>query len=198
MKSSLVRSAFMAIAAIVVSATAQAQTYRCSSGGSAYLSDRPCGAAPATGRIGSYGPQVTSPSYTLQAARPSMVEAHVKYLGTECASISEGIRTAGIRGVNGHVVQDLHQEYRQKCALEDQDARRKVQADLSREQGQRQAQRDAASNSRAEAQQQADRCAGMRDVIGLKRAREASLNEKEVAALRALESTFNAECLARR
>jgi hypothetical protein len=197
MKNSLVRSALLATVATALFGTAQAQTYRCSSGGSAYLSDKPCGTAPATGRMGSYGPQQVAPGYTPQPARPGNVEAHVKYLGTECASISEGIRTAGVRGVRGQVVQDLHQEYRQKCAFEDQDARRKVQADLSQEQGQRQAQRDAANNSRAQAQQQADRCAGMRDVISLKRARETSLNEKEVAALRELESTFNGQCLTR-
>jgi len=185
--------------AVLWAAAAQAQAYRCSSGGSTYISDKPCGTGQATGRVGSFGPTAAppSPSYTQQYTRPSSVEPHVKYLGAECASISEGMRTAGVRGVRGNVVYELQHEYQQKCSLEDQEARRKVQQESARDMNQKQAQRDAVVTARAQTQQTAERCAGMRDVIGLKRNRESTLNEKEVAALRALEVTFNEQCLAR-
>jgi hypothetical protein len=185
--------------AVLWAAAAQAQTYRCSSGGSVYMSDKPCGSGQATGRVGSFGPTAAppSPNYSQQYSRPSGVEPHVKYLGAECASISEGMRTAGVRGVRGNVVYDLQREYHQKCALEDQDARRKVQQESAQDMRQKQAQRDAVVTARAQTQQNAERCAGMRDVISLKRSRESTLNEKEVAALRALEVTFNEQCLAR-
>jgi hypothetical protein len=185
--------------AVLWAAAAQAQTYRCSSGGSVYLSDKPCGTGQVTGRVGSFGPTAAppSPSYAPSYSRPSGVEAHVKYLGAECASISEGMRTAGVRGVRGTVVSELQREYQRKCALEDQDARRKVQQEAAQDMHQKQAQREAVVSARAQTQQSAERCAGMRDVITLKRHRESTLNDKEVAALRALEVTFNGQCLAR-
>jgi hypothetical protein len=193
------RKVFLVGLAILWATAAQAQTYRCSAGGSTYLSDKPCGTGQATGRVGSFGPTAPalSSSYSQSYSRPSGVEPHVKYLGAECASISEGMRTAVVRGVRGNVVNDLQKEYQQKCALEDQDARRKAQQESAQDMRQKQAQRDAVVTARAQTQQSAERCAGMRDVIGLKRKRESTLNEKEVAALRALEVTFNEQCLAR-
>jgi hypothetical protein len=64
-------------------------------------------------------------------------------------------------------------------------------------QRQKLAQRDSAANERAQAQQRTDQCAGMRDVIALKRSRERQLNDTEVVALRSLESTYNTRCLSR-
>jgi hypothetical protein len=97
--------------------------------------------------------------------------------------------------VRGDVIQGLHEEYRQKCALEEQDARARVQQDIK---GQRQvqiAQRDSSLADKQQAKERADRCNGMRDVISLKRKREAELNAKEVEALRSLEKTYNEVCV---
>jgi hypothetical protein len=70
-----------------------------------------------------------------------------------------------------------------------------VQQDIK---GQRQvevAQRDSSLADKQQAKERADRCNGMRDVISLKRKREAELNAKEVEALRSLEKTYNEVCV---
>ena len=121
----------------------------------------------------------------------------MKYLSPDCASISEAIRTAPARGVRGDVVSGLHEEYRQKCAFEDQDARKQWQQEESQSRQVQLAQRESAQSARTQAAQAQDQCNGMRDVIALKRKREASLNDKEVEALRSLESTYNQRCVAR-
>ena len=193
------RTPVVALALLLAGAGAHAQSYRCSNGSSIYYSDRPCSSAPA-GKLGAFGgnPRQAPPAtYSPQLPRAGKAQGHVKYLSPACADISEAIRTAPARGVRGDVVSGLHEEYREKCALEDQDARRQQRQDEQKQQSEKVAQRDSIANERAQAQQRADQCAGMRDVIALKRSRERQLNETEVAALRSLEGTYNARCLSR-
>ena len=173
---------------------ASAQTYRCVAGSSTYYSDKPCSKP----TIGTYGPaRSPATSHSTALPRVARAEEHVKYLGAECSSISEAIRTAPARGVRGDVVRDLRDEYRRKCDIEDQEARKRQRKDRELEQDEKAAQRDAVARDRMQAARQGDRCNNMRDVISLKRKREASLNEKEVEALRGLERTFNETCLSR-
>jgi hypothetical protein len=194
------RFPLLALVMLLAGAGAQAQSYRCSNGSSTYYSDRPCSSAPA-GKLGAFGgnPRQSAPpaAYSPQLPRAGKAQGHVKYLSPACADISEAIRTAPARGVRGDVVSGLHEEYREKCALEDQDARRQLRQDEQKLQSEKVAQRDSIANERAQAQQRADQCAGMRDVIALKRSREKQLNETEVAALRSLEGTYNSRCLSR-
>lgn len=188
----------VAVAACLAATLAQAQAHRCSNGAAVYYSDRPCSGPPPT-RLNAYGGSraTAQPPYAPQLPRAGKVQDHVKYLSPACADISEAIRTAPARGVRGDVVSQLHEEYRDKCSIEDQDARRQQHQDDQQAQRQKLAQRDNAANERQQAQQRADQCNGMREVIALKRSRESRLNETEVAALRSLESTFNARCIAR-
>ncbi|HPG78238.1 MAG TPA: hypothetical protein PK756_06190 [Piscinibacter sp.] len=193
------RSPLLALAMLLAVAGVQAQSYRCSNGSSIYYSDRPCGQAPA-GKLGAFGGNsrsAPSAAYAPQLPRAGKAQGHVKYLSPACADISEAIRTAPARGVRGDVVTGLHEEYREKCSLEDQDARRQLRQDEQMQQSEKVAQRDSIANERAQAQQRADQCAGMRDVIALKRSREKQLNETEVAALRSLEGNYNSRCLSR-
>lgn len=180
---------------LVASLQAHGQVYRCNSGGATYLSDKPCALVPRT-QIGVYGPthQTYTPSPRSLPDAPR-VQDHVKYLGSACASTSEAIRTGPTRGVRSDVVRGLQEEYAQKCSVEDQDARRQVQQDKSRELQGKLAARDSALQERQQVKVRLDHCDGMRDVIGLKRKREASLNVQEVEALRELERAYNARCL---
>jgi hypothetical protein len=175
---------------------AQAQVYRCSSGGSTYLSDRPCAVVPRT-QLGAYGPSNPGTYVPYSAPLPDAprVQDHVKYLGSACASISEAIRTGPTRGVRSDVIRGLQEEYSQKCSVEDQDARRQAQQDKSRELQGKLAERDNALRERQQVKARLDHCDGMRDVIGLKRKREAELNPAEVEALRNLEKAYNARCI---
>lgn len=180
-------------------AGAQAQSYRCSNGSTIYYSDRPCAGPPPT-KLGSYGgspSRAPASSYTPALPRAGKPQEHTKYLSAECADIAEGIRTAPARGVRDDVVAGLHEEYRQKCRLQDEEARRQLQQDAGERDSQLRAQRESVALKRDEAQRQAQQCNGMRDVIALKRSREKSLNETEIAALRSLEASYNTRCLGR-
>ena len=177
-----------------VSVTAAAQSHRCSSGGQTYFSDRPCNGET---KLQAYGPARTSAQSTPTLRDPPRAQEHVKYLGSGCASISEAIRTGPSRGVRGDVIQGLHEEYRQKCSMEEQDARAQVQRDNGLQRQTQVAQREGSLSERQQAKERADRCNGMRDVISLKRKREGELNAKEVDALRTLEKTYNEVCITR-
>jgi len=181
---------------LAASCSAHAQAYRCISGGTAYFSDRPC--ARAKPQISVYGPArtATATQYTPQLPGAPKAQEHVKYLGSACASTSEAIRTGPTRGVRGDVIRALHDEYSQKCSLEDQDARRQLQEEKSQQQQVTMAQRQGVRDERQQAKKRADQCTGMRDVVVLKRKRESELNAKEVGALRELEKAYNERCIA--
>lgn len=179
------------------SVAAMAQSYRCSSDGRTYYSDRPCNNG--STRLQVYGSPSPAPQYNSgQSLRdPPRAQDHIKYLSSACASISEAIRTGPSRGVRGDVIQGLHEEYRQKCAMEDQEARSRVGQDLRQRQQALSDQRDVSLQDQRQAKARMERCAGMRDVIALKRKRESELNDKEVEALRSLEHTYNDICIAK-
>ena len=175
---------------------AHAQVYRCSSGGSTYLSDRPCPVLPKT-QLGGYGPLTSGTYVPYSAPLPDAPRAqdYVKYLGAACASISEAIRTGPTRGVRGDVIRGLQEEYSQKCSVEDQDARRHAQQDKAQDLQGKLAERDNGVRERQQVKARLDYCNGMKDVIGLKRKRESSLNPTEVEALRNLEKAYNIRCI---
>ena len=181
---------------LLAAASAHGQGYRCGSGRAAHYSDRPCGTSSTDTVLGAYGPSRAAPSYTQQLPGAPRMQEHVKYLGSGCASISEAIRTAPARGVRSDVISGLQEEYHQKCSIEDQDARNQLRQEKSLQVQAGLAQRDGAINERKQAKVKSEQCAGMRDVIALKRKREKELNEKEVAALRDLERAYNDRCLA--
>ena len=172
-----------------------AQAYRCGgSGGSPYYSDRPCSGAPT--QIRSYGPMPVG-RYVHGGSSSSLPKApeHLQYLGSECASINDAIRTAPIRGIGHGVISELHDEYNRKCAEDDQRARSLLAQEQSRQSQARTQVQDQATRQLAQARAQSQQCESMRDVITLKRRREAALNPTEVAALRSLEAAFNQRCL---
>jgi hypothetical protein len=148
-------------------------------------------------QLGAYGPTApqTYTPYSAPVPDAPRVQDHVKYLGSACASISEAIRTGPTRGVRSDVLRGLQEEYAQKCSVEDQDARRQAQQDKSREFQAKVAERDGVARERQQVKARLEYCDGMRDVIGLKRKREPSLNAQEVEALRDLEKAYNSRCL---
>jgi hypothetical protein len=187
----------LAAASLLTAASAYGQAYRCDSGGTAYLSARPCAAA-AKSEIRSYGParSAAGTRYSAPVSGVPKAEEHLKYLGSGCASISEAIRTGPARGVRGDVIGALNAEYSQKCSLEDQSARKQLQEDRSQEQRQALGQREGATTERQRVRLKLEQCTGMREVLVLKRRRESDLNVKEVEALRGLEKAYNERCVA--
>lgn len=119
-----------------------------------------------------------------------------RFLSPRCASLNDAMATAGRMG-NYNTYQDLQREFSAKCMNEAQDAIRRMRGERDAMQQSGQAQRQAADREQQDARALGQRCDGMRDVIALKRKREATLNETEVAALRQLEVTYNETCLRR-
>jgi len=181
---------------LIAAPAAYAQTYRCNSGGSTYLSDRPCNDTSRT-QIGMYGPARSATPYSSQLPGTPKAQEFVKYLPSGCASIVEAIRTAPARGVRGDVIRALQEEYNQKCSIEDQEARNQLRQEKSQQQQIKLAERDGAMKERQQSKQRADQCGNMREVVALKRKRESELNSMEVTALRNLENTYNERCITR-
>lgn len=176
-----------------------AQTYRCTIDGRLVISDRPC-VSNGDSRLGGMGPTESARMVRgtpMPTTSMPKAEDHLKYLSSGCASIREAIRTGPARGVHWDVIQGLQEEYRDKCSVEDAQARKQASQDRADQQRVQLAQLDAAAAQRRSANDRAERCKAMRDVIGLKRHREATLNAKEVESLRTLEKTYDATCIAR-
>lgn len=171
-----------------------AAPYRCTVNGQVYYSDRPCAGQT---QLQALGPVRTYPQPTPYRPELPKAQDHLKYLSSGCASINEAIRTGPSRGVHRDVMQGLHEEYRQKCSAEDREARTRVRQDQMRAEETQQAQRELSRKEQQQAHIRSDRCDGMRDVIALKRKREAELNAKEIEALRSLERTYNDVCISR-
>jgi len=177
----------------LLSTATVAQTYRCTADGRSYYSDRPCAAEPKLQSYGGRDAQVAT--YTPLPQGAPRAEEHLKYLGSECAAISEAVRTAPARGVRHAEVNALRKDYEAKCAYEDRDARARVNSDRQQQYQEHQARKDADARSQKAAAAQRDRCVGMRDVIAVRRKHASELNAKEQDSLRALEKTFNEVCL---
>lgn len=192
------RPLVLTLLAAVCTPHSHAQTYRCSSGGSTYLSDRPC-SDPNRTQLKAYGPSRSANTvpYSSQLPDAPKAQEHIKYLPSGCSAIVEAIRTAPARGVRNDVVRGLQDEYNQKCAVDDQEARNQLRQEQSQQRQQKLAERDTAKLEQRQAALRADQCASMRDVVALKRKRESELNAKEVEALRDLEKAYNGRCIAR-
>ena len=129
-------------------------------------------------------------------AQVSSTADYNRYLSPRCASLNDAMRSAAKQG-QYNTMRDLRQEFIHKCADEAQAAMQSASREHETQREQRQAQRRQAEQSQADARALAQQCDGMRDVIQLKRKREATLNPTEVAALRQLETSFNERCLRR-
>ena len=199
-----------AMSLLFTAGLAGAQTYRCTGPSGAYYTDRACpagassiggataGAAPPTS-LGSVGPVDSDtpwrPSTRVRPSMPGQPAEHVKYLGSECMGIQEAIRTAPSRGVGHEHQQGLRDEFQRKCGVEDELARRRAWADQREAEDSKRAEMRRAEEQRKQASQLQARCAGMLDVIALRRKRQAEMNAKELDALRELERSYNERCL---
>jgi hypothetical protein len=180
---------------LVGAAPLLAQGYRCSTGAQTHISDRPCNLET---KIGVYGPaERTAQPYSKRLPTPPKADEHLPYLGSGCSAINEAVRTAPSRGVGNEAINGLRDEYRRKCSMEDEDARKRVQEDKVAVRQTYVAQRDVAAAEQKQAGDRLHRCNAMRDVISTKRKRESEINAKEVEALRSLEKTYNSDCIAR-
>lgn len=170
-------------------------SYRCSVGGRAVISDRPCAPGAST-ELRVIGPTYREPPPSRQLVLPQAGPAqdHLKYLNPDCAELSEAIRTASARGVGHATVADLRKEYQAKCREEDRLARQKhadAQADGFR--AEREA-RDAKAQARVLSQREREQCHELLRILHGRRQRAATMTPGEQADLQRFEESYVARC----
>ncbi|KQU80797.1 hypothetical protein ASE08_08760 [Rhizobacter sp. Root16D2] len=187
----------IAAAALVAAPAASAQSmYRCKSGNSTYLSDRPCtsGAGSTLGTIGTApSPTYPQPSGTYVQRAPKAAE-HVGYLSSACADIAEAIRTGPSRGVRGDVIGGLHEEYRQKCSEDDAAARQRVAEDRRNERDTKRAAQSASQQQQQQARIASDQCNELLRILAAKRRQTATMSDGERADLQRSEASYAERC----
>jgi len=174
-------------ATALVSGSARAQPYRCTGPDGTYYSDRACPSASAA-------PPMKASRPAPPVARPT---DHLSYMSAECASLNDGMRN-GTRQRYTRSQAELRADFRQRCAPEEAEARRRWQYDQGRlRQGQAEQlalERDEADRKQADQQLTLEQCREMRRIIAGKNERRAQLTPGELADLRRFEGNFATRC----
>lgn len=183
--------------ACTANASAQAM-YRCTSGSSAYYSDKPCSN---TGKLGvmAAAPTRQERQQIDRSYTPPLPKAadHLGFLSGECASLNEAVRTAPSRGLRGQALADLHAAYRDKCGDEDDEARRKLRQRKSAERDERRAEQSAQQQAQAQVALGKEQCHEMLRILHGKRQRIEAMTDGERRDLQLFEASYNERCKAR-
>ena len=170
-------------------AAAQAR-YQCrTSGGSLYLSDRPCSGQ---GMV-YYGPSQTTPPPPRYVPSTGEAPAYLKYMSPHCSSLHDAIRTGPARGLTGTTLSTMRRDYSRECSENESEARNQY----SREMGEQRQQKYAERQSQAQAMNQAklheQQCDEGKRIIFTKKKRT-DLTEGEKADLQRFEESFRRRC----
>ncbi len=179
-------------------AAAQSGRTACAVNGRVVSSSVPCAEAPAPGGtvLRQYG-SASLPTYTRSLPQQRSLgdaEEHVKYLGAECASISEGIRTGPNRGVPHGVIADLRKEYQRKCSEDERDARSRASDDQKRLREDDRAARTASQQTAALGVRHAAQCDELLRSLSNKRRRIETLNAGEKEDLARFQAQYEQRC----
>jgi hypothetical protein len=190
-------AAWIAAATLALAPAASAQSmYRCRSGNSTYLSDRPCttGAGSTLGTIGAAPSNTYQQPSSTYVQRPAKTAEHVGYLSSACADIAEAIRTGPSRGVRGDVLSGLHEEYRQKCSEDDAAARQRVSEDRRNERDAKRSAQSASQQQQQQARIASEQCNELLRILAAKRRQTATMNDGERADLQRSEASYAERC----
>lgn len=187
----------VALLALCFSGGVAAQsTYKCSTSGSTYYSDRPCPADTKAAAVTLPQPVPSQPAVDLRTE-------YIAYLGPECRSLKEsinalqGARSSGLRSdweLKRRQMADLLERYRGQCLEQERRALSRVH---ELDQAQRAQQRAAFVQKQAEQERQAaekDQCLEMRRIRQGKRQRLDSMSAGEKADFERFEAAFVARC----
>ncbi len=196
------RKAWVWLGAIVVVAVtasaAMAQTYRCRSGQSTYLSERPCTTG-AGSKISVYGPETSryTPPGPSHPASVGKAPEHLGYLSPECATLNDAIRTAPARGVNYKVIGDLRTEYQAKCSEDDSEARQIVSKERSEKVMARRSEQAARKADQEQTQREREQCHELLRILHGKRQRLPQMNAGEKTDHERSEANYRDRCAPR-
>ena len=188
------------IGLVIASASGQAgaQVYRCSNGGSTYLSDRPCSGAPAgrLGMVGSSDRSAREPVSSSYIAPVGKAPEHLAYMSAECASLNDAIRTGPARGLKSSTMSDLNTEYRRKCQEEESAAYQRLARQRSEDRQEKQSREKAFQVQVNEAQRNREQCDELLRILATKRRQVEGMNPGEKADFQRFETSYNARCKA--
>lgn len=169
------------------------QMYRCKSGASTYVSDRPCPSGPET-RITAYGPAKTAEPRSSYQAPLQKAPDHLRHLSAACAELNDAIRTAPARGVGRATQSELREEYQLKCQEDEEVARKRVSDDRREERDQRRAEIKSRQAEQSRAVAAREQCSEMLRILHEKRKRVDSMTPGERADHQRFESSYSERC----
>ena len=122
---------------------------------------------------------------------------HLTYLGAECATLNDAMRTGPARGLRWTALSDLHNEYRTKCAEEDSEARQKVSHDNTDLRNARRSEQMAKNFQRERSALERDQCHELLRILHGKRQRLAEMNAGRRADFERSEVSYRGRCAPR-
>lgn len=162
--------------------------------GTAYVAGTGCTTRPPS-RLLQFGASPNASTNTRQfLPNPGRASDHLTYLGPQCASMLEGIRTGPARGVPNQTTFELQRNYQRDCGEEDALARRKLAEELGETVGARQAERREVIAHAARVRDSKEQCEATGQVYRLRSQRK-DLNEAERAEFARFAENFKQRCL---
>lgn len=192
------RAALLGAAAtflLALAPAAQAQSMnRCTDGGRAYYSDKPCPGHGNT-RISSYGPEPVRPTYSgSTSSRLQKAPEHQGLMSAECASLSDAMRTASTRGVGYDTRQDLREEYNRKCRDEESAAQKQLRDAEKQRRNDAREQQVAQQQQRTQATMTLEQCREMGRIVGERKKRFDTMTPGEKGDFERFQANFGERC----
>lgn len=162
--------------------------------GRRYKTDLPCPAPSGMGQLGGNTTPAPAPPLPPRVApRPPPLSADQNELAANCAALGEAMRIGLAQGLGHDHVTLLRQEWQRRCGDSGANAQDTPGDVRNAESERRLAEKNAALQSAAERQEQADRCALMRKNLATRRQRP-NPTAGEQADLQRFEATYRERC----
>lgn len=157
----------VALLATLAADNAAAQTlYRCTSGNSVVMSDRPCPGQDAQ----KVGTKATPPGTPIYPTSSQYAPEYLQYMSATCARLNEAVRTGYSRGLRSDAMERLRAEYRGGCQDEEYEARAQAQQKVRDQREQR-------SREKQEERQQASRSTQCQELERILRSRRQRMQD---------------------
>ena len=187
------RATLFLLASLAANSAFGQQMYRCKSGSSTYVSDRPCPVGSDT-RLTAYGPaRTTEPRPTYQAPLQKAPD-HLRHLSAACAELNDAIRTAPARGVGRATQSELREEYQRKCQEEDELARKRVWEERRQQRDERKAEITSRQAEQARSVAAREQCVELLRILSEKRKRLDAMTAGERADHQRFETSYTERC----
>ena len=187
------RATLFLLASLAANSAFGQQMYRCKSGSSTYVSDRPCPVGSDT-RLTAYGPARTTEPRPTYPAPVQKAPDHLRHLSAACAELNDAIRTAPARGVGRATQSELREEYQRKCQEEDELARKRVWEERRQQRDERKAEITSRQAEQARSVAAREQCVELLRILSEKRKRLDAMAAGERADHQRFETSYTERC----